>query len=222
MHPRTPCPEGAAEAWRAGPACQPLHLPLVSQIRLVAHQHDDDVAAPLCPDIINPLRGLLEGVEVWRLKVRIKLGVRSSSWRERGKVGKRQETGGSRDVGHAPLDTEEGHGACTLRHPGRMWSVHPQTPRRDVEHAPSDTQEGQECRPNRPVGLGLPQETHVCLWSCCLGPWRAPCVAEPPSGGEKSPHLEGHCYDLTNGLVALMPHLRIRSDLEAQSKKWAQ
>lgn len=130
MHPRTPCPEGAAEAWRAGPACQPLHLPLVSQIRLVAHQHDDDVAAPLCPDIINPLRGLLEGVEVWRLKVRIKLGVRSSSWRERGKVGKRQETGGNRDVRHAPLDTEEGHGACTLRHPGRMWSVHPQTPRR--------------------------------------------------------------------------------------------
>ena len=49
-----------------GVAQSPLHLPLVSQIRLVAHQHDDHIAAPLCPDIINPLRGLLEGVEIWR------------------------------------------------------------------------------------------------------------------------------------------------------------
>lgn len=68
MHPRTPCPGGVAEAWRVGPACQPLHLPLVSQVRLVAHQHDDNVAAPLRPDVIDPLRGLLEGVEVWRWK----------------------------------------------------------------------------------------------------------------------------------------------------------
>lgn len=57
-------------------AHSPLHLPLVSQVRLVAHQHDDHIAAPLRPDIINPLRGLLEGVEIWRWKVGIKLGMR--------------------------------------------------------------------------------------------------------------------------------------------------
>lgn len=45
------------------------HLPLVGQVRLVAHQHDDNIAAPLCPDIVDPLRGLLEGVEIWKWKV---------------------------------------------------------------------------------------------------------------------------------------------------------
>lgn len=85
--PRTPCPGGAAEAWRGGPACQRRHLPLVSQVCFVAHKHDDDIAAPLRPDVINPLRGLLEGVEVCRWKVGIKLGVRSSSWQEKIKEG---------------------------------------------------------------------------------------------------------------------------------------
>ena len=60
------------------PASSPLHLPLVGQVRLVAHQHDDDVTAPLCPDVIDPLRGLLEGVEIWRWKAGIKLHERSS------------------------------------------------------------------------------------------------------------------------------------------------
>lgn len=40
------------------------YLPLVSQIRLVAHKHDDHVTAPLCPDVINPFRSLLEGIEI--------------------------------------------------------------------------------------------------------------------------------------------------------------
>ena len=57
-------------------APSPLYLPLVGQVRLIAHQHDDHIAAPLCPDIINPLRGLLEGVEIWRWKVGIKRGMR--------------------------------------------------------------------------------------------------------------------------------------------------
>lgn len=39
-------------------------LPLVCQISFVPHQHDDDVASPLCPNIINPLGGLLEGIQV--------------------------------------------------------------------------------------------------------------------------------------------------------------
>lgn len=51
-------------------------LPLVSQIRLVAHKHDDHVTAPLCPDVINPFRSLLEGVEIWRQKVGTEWGIR--------------------------------------------------------------------------------------------------------------------------------------------------
>ena len=39
-------------------------LPFVGQVRLVSDQHDDDVGAPLCPDIINPLAGLVEAVGV--------------------------------------------------------------------------------------------------------------------------------------------------------------
>lgn len=81
-----------------GVAHSPLHLPLVGQVRLVAHQHDDHIAAPLRPDIINPLRGLLEGVEIWRWKVGIKLGMRG------GPAGEGKGSGGR---------------ACTLRHLGR-------------------------------------------------------------------------------------------------------
>lgn len=40
------------------------NLSLVCQISFVPHQHDDDVASPLCPNIINPLGGLLEGIQV--------------------------------------------------------------------------------------------------------------------------------------------------------------
>lgn len=80
-------PGRSCRGTEGGPACQRRHLPLVSQVRLVAHQHDDDIAAPLRPDIINPLRGLLEGVEVCRWKVGIKLGVRCSSWQEKIKEG---------------------------------------------------------------------------------------------------------------------------------------
>jgi len=40
------------------------HLPLVREIRLVADQHDDDVAAPLCAHVIDPLGGLVERVGV--------------------------------------------------------------------------------------------------------------------------------------------------------------
>ena len=36
------------------------HLTLVAQIRLVADQHDYDVTAALCSDVVNPLRGLKE------------------------------------------------------------------------------------------------------------------------------------------------------------------
>lgn len=38
--------------------------PLICQVRLIANEHDDDVAPSFCPDIVDPLRGLLEGVDV--------------------------------------------------------------------------------------------------------------------------------------------------------------
>lgn len=45
--------------------CLPLsllhgHLPLVLQVSLVPHQHDDDIIASLCPNILYPLVHLLE------------------------------------------------------------------------------------------------------------------------------------------------------------------
>ena len=89
-------------------AHSPLHLPLVGQVRLVAHQHDDHIAAPLRPDIINPLRGLLEGVEIWRWKVGIKLGMRG------GPVG--EGRGSERESVHSPSDTWAGQvGAQTSK-----------------------------------------------------------------------------------------------------------
>ena len=41
-------------------------LPLVCQVSLVPHQHDDDIASSLCPHVINPLGGLLERIQVCR------------------------------------------------------------------------------------------------------------------------------------------------------------
>lgn len=38
------------------------NLALVVQIRLVAHQHDYDVVATLCPNIVYPLLRVLEGL----------------------------------------------------------------------------------------------------------------------------------------------------------------
>lgn len=38
------------------------HLPLVRQVRLVAHQHDDHVAAPFRAHVIDPLGRLVERV----------------------------------------------------------------------------------------------------------------------------------------------------------------
>ena len=35
-------------------------LPLIGEVGLVAHQHDDDVAAPLRPHVVYPLAGLVE------------------------------------------------------------------------------------------------------------------------------------------------------------------
>jgi hypothetical protein len=63
---------GARAVCLASPRATAPGLPLVSQVCLVAHQHDDHIAAPLCPDVVNPLRGLLEGVQIWRQKVGIK------------------------------------------------------------------------------------------------------------------------------------------------------
>lgn len=93
---------------RAGVAPSPLYLPLVGQVRLIAHQHDDHIAAPLCPDIINPLRGLLEGVEIWRWKVGIKRGMRG------GPVGEGKGGWGER----APSDTWAGQGGVQTGRPG--------------------------------------------------------------------------------------------------------
>lgn len=42
------------------------HTPFVCKIRLVPDQHDDDVASSLCPDVVDPFGGLLEGVDVWQ------------------------------------------------------------------------------------------------------------------------------------------------------------
>ena len=39
-------------------------LPFVGQVCLVSDQHDDDITSPLGSDIINPLGGLLERVDV--------------------------------------------------------------------------------------------------------------------------------------------------------------
>lgn len=40
------------------------NLALLVQIRLVAHEDDDDVVAALGPHIINPLLGILEGLRI--------------------------------------------------------------------------------------------------------------------------------------------------------------
>lgn len=38
--------------------------PFVGKVRLVSHQHDDDVTSPFCSYIIDPLSSLLEGVYI--------------------------------------------------------------------------------------------------------------------------------------------------------------
>ena len=38
------------------------HLPLVLQVSLVAHQHDDHVVPSLCPHVVDPLGCLVKGV----------------------------------------------------------------------------------------------------------------------------------------------------------------
>ena len=47
----------------------PFHLhnlvPFISQIGFVPNKHDDDITSPLCSDIINPLWGLLEWIQIW-------------------------------------------------------------------------------------------------------------------------------------------------------------
>lgn len=40
------------------------NLPLIIQIRLVAHKHDNDVVSSLAPDIVDPFPGVLEGLGV--------------------------------------------------------------------------------------------------------------------------------------------------------------
>ncbi len=39
------------------------HLTLVAQIGLVAHQHDYDITAALCSNVVDPLRGLEKWLE---------------------------------------------------------------------------------------------------------------------------------------------------------------
>lgn len=65
----SPCKEKAAGQLLAFPgegseAASSPPLPLVGQVSFVPHQHDDDIAAPLCPNVIDPLGGLLERVQV--------------------------------------------------------------------------------------------------------------------------------------------------------------
>lgn len=44
--------------------------PFVCEVRLVSHQHDDDITSPLCSHVVNPFCGLLEGVDVWKKAMR--------------------------------------------------------------------------------------------------------------------------------------------------------
>lgn len=67
-------------------------------------------------------------------------------------------------------------------------------------------------RPVSPGPLAGAGREHVCLWSCCPGPWRDPYVAEPPPGWGAVTPLEDHCHELLHGPVVLEAHLRIRPD----------
>mmetsp|Transcript_45222 Transcript_45222/g.114492 ORF Transcript_45222/g.114492 Transcript_45222/m.114492 type:complete len:307 (-) Transcript_45222:164-1084(-) len=53
--------EHDVELARLGVALLDAHLPLVHQVRLVAHQHHDHVAAALRPHLLDPARGVEEG-----------------------------------------------------------------------------------------------------------------------------------------------------------------
>lgn len=55
-----------ASTGQGSKAASPPPLPLVCQVSFVPHQHDDDIASSLCPNIINPLGGLLERIQVCR------------------------------------------------------------------------------------------------------------------------------------------------------------
>lgn len=39
-------------------------LPFVGKVRLISHQHDNDITSPLRSHIVNPFCGLLEGVDI--------------------------------------------------------------------------------------------------------------------------------------------------------------
>lgn len=41
-------------------------LPFVCKVCFISHQHDNDVTSPLCSHVVDPFRGLLEGVNIWK------------------------------------------------------------------------------------------------------------------------------------------------------------
>lgn len=41
-------------------------VPFVCKVCFISHQHDNDVASPLCSHIVYPFCSLLEGVNVWK------------------------------------------------------------------------------------------------------------------------------------------------------------
>lgn len=45
--------------------------PFVCEVRLISHQHDDDITSPLCSHIIDPFCSLLEGVYVWKSQQKV-------------------------------------------------------------------------------------------------------------------------------------------------------
>lgn len=45
--------------------------PFVGEVRLISHQHDDDITSPLCSHIIDPFCSLLEGVHVWKRQQKV-------------------------------------------------------------------------------------------------------------------------------------------------------
>ncbi len=57
------------EVWGMNKGCvyqtPPIAVPFITQVCLVANQHDNDITSSLCSDIVYPLWGLLERVEIW-------------------------------------------------------------------------------------------------------------------------------------------------------------